>query len=79
MKPYISENPKNCRVSTYLTAEEVADLAKIVGDQSVASWLRELILQQIKNEDALKPFRPKPSCMYRTTPLSRPNCDEVDR
>lgn len=47
MKPYIPENPKNCRISTYLTAEETADLAKIVGNQSTASWLRELVLNAI--------------------------------
>ena len=47
MKPKIPENPKNCRISTYLTAEEIADLAKAIGDQSIASWLRELVLNTI--------------------------------
>lgn len=47
MKPYIPENPKNCRISTYLTAKEVADLAKVVGDKSIASWLRDLVLAEI--------------------------------
>ena len=47
MKPHISENPKNYRISTYLTAEEIADLAKIVGGQSIASWLREIVLKTI--------------------------------
>lgn len=47
MKPYIPENPKNCRISTYLTAEEAADLAKVVGDETIASWLRKLVLETI--------------------------------
>ena len=49
MKPYIPENPKNCRISTYLTAEEVAELSKVVGDQSIASWLREVVLTTIED------------------------------
>lgn len=48
MKPYIPENPKNCRISTYLTAEEIADLAKLVGDKSVSCWLRELVLKELE-------------------------------
>lgn len=58
MKLNIPENPKSCRISTYLTPEETADLAKIVGDESTASWLRRLVLQEIRNKtviDCLKP------------------------
>lgn len=50
MKLNIPENPRNIRVSTYLTADEVVDLAKLVGDQSLASWLRNLILEKLKTE-----------------------------
>ena len=48
MKPYIPKNPKNCRVSTYLTADEMTDLAKIIGERSVADWLRGLVLAAIE-------------------------------
>jgi hypothetical protein len=47
MKLNIPENPKSHRISTYLTAEEIADLAKVVGDQSTASWLRTVVLKEI--------------------------------
>lgn len=47
MKPYIPENPKCHRVSTYLTSEEIADLAKIIGDESVSSWLRTVVLEKL--------------------------------
>ena len=47
MKPNIPENPKNCRISTYLTAEEIVELSKIIGERSVASWLRDLVLAEI--------------------------------
>lgn len=49
MKPNISENPKNCRISTYLTVEEATELAAIIGNKSTASWLRDLLLEIIKN------------------------------
>lgn len=47
MKPNIPENPRNIRISTYLTAEEASDLAKLVGDESAASWLRRLVLKEL--------------------------------
>lgn len=51
MKPYISENPKNCRISTYLTADEVIKLSKVVGNKTVASWLRDLVLTAIEDHE----------------------------
>lgn len=54
MKIYKPENPKSFRISTYLTADEVADLSKVVGDETTASWLRNLVLNAIYgggNED----------------------------
>ena len=50
MKPKIFGNPKNYRISTYLTADEIADLAKIVGEKTVSSWLRDLVLREINKE-----------------------------
>lgn len=47
MKLNIPEDPKNHRISTYLTGAELVKLSKIVGEQSVASWLRELVLKKI--------------------------------
>ena len=47
MKLYIPENPRNCRISTYLTADEIYKLSKIVGDQTIAGWLRELVIREI--------------------------------
>ena len=58
MKLNIPENPKNCRISTYLTAEETADLAKIVGDESVASWLRRLVLDEIRRQNVIEALKP---------------------
>ena len=47
MKLNIPENPRNIRISTYLNADEASELLAIVGDQSLASWLRDLILETI--------------------------------
>lgn len=47
MKTNISENPKNRRISTYLTDDEMAELMKIIGDESVSSWLRSVVLKII--------------------------------
>lgn len=50
MKPKISEDPKNCRISTYLTKDEAEMLAEKIGTQSTASWLRKLLLNAIYGE-----------------------------
>lgn len=48
MKLYIPQNPKNHRISTYLTAEEIADLSKIVpAEETISSWLRDIVLREI--------------------------------
>ena len=52
MKLHIPENPKNHRISTYLTADEIADLSKKIPDeQTIASWLRNLVLRELYQED----------------------------
>lgn len=51
MKTNIPENPKNCRISTYLTAGEIYDLSKLIGEESVASWLRRLVLEKLYSEE----------------------------
>lgn len=48
MKPKIPENPKSYRISTYLTMDEVAELSKVIGDETTASWLRRVVLEKIE-------------------------------
>jgi hypothetical protein len=76
MKLNIPENPRNIRVSTYLTAEEIADLCKVVGDQSMAGWLRELVLSEIRRHtvaEALGPIKSAPPYGY---PFAKCNCED---
>lgn len=76
MKPNIPENPRNIRISTYLTAEEVSDVARIVGDQSMAAWLRDLVLHEIRRRtivEALGPIEPAP--IYGA-PMAKCSCED---
>lgn len=59
MKLNFSENPKNCRISTYLTADEALELQKLIGDKSVASWLRDMVLTAIIDQRAFSELKEK--------------------